>query len=247
MAPASPHLPIFTYDFTAAASHRPIHSSPLSSSPLRPSQTSPLPLSSRDPNALPRRDFNSSPTKPAPQSSEKSKWTKFDTREAKKNPLRQNRESASEGRRKLFLKNVRQRQDDKAWERRGGDQEVLKLEWSALDRRRRQQKDTDIDGLVFEQDLEDIPEYPTAQQPAPDEDDTMVDSHAMEEEAELDAMLSAYEAHSPQQAPLQRLDSPSLSDDEYDNLFMDLLSLPPNRQQSQESGDLALSGQMDLS
>jgi len=36
----------------------------------------------------------------------------------------QKREEARESRRKLFLKNVRERADDKAWERRGGDQEV---------------------------------------------------------------------------------------------------------------------------
>ncbi|KAK6076765.1 hypothetical protein SCUP234_03175 [Seiridium cupressi] len=244
MSPSSPQLPIFNFDFTTVTSHRPAHSSPLSSSPIRASQTSP-PLTPRDPNALPRRSFNSSPIKPTLGAQEKTKWTKFNSRDVKRNPLKQNRESASEGRRKLFLNNVRQRQDDKAWERRGGNQEVLKLEWSTLDRRWRQQKDADIDGLVFEDELEDIPELPEVPRPAADEDDMMVDTHAMEEEAELEAMLSAYEAQSSQPLP-QRPNSPSLSDDEYDSLFMDLLS-QQGPQRHEQSQDILLSGQMDLS
>lgn len=123
MSPPSPHLPIFNFDFTTATSHKPAHSSPLSSSPIRASQSSP-PLSPRDSNALPRRGYFSSPSKSAFGNQEASKWTRFDARDAKKNPLKQSRENALEGKRKLFLKNVRQRHDDKAWERRGGDQEV---------------------------------------------------------------------------------------------------------------------------
>lgn len=161
---------------------------------------------------------------------------------------------------------MRQRQEDKAWERRGGDQEVslpefpllvsrstgpnaglfkvLKLEWSAIDRRRRQQKDTDIDGLIYEDELEDIPELTEQHQTAP-EDDMMVDTHAMEEEAELEAMRLAYEAQNSQQ-PAQRSQSPSMSDDEYDDLFMDLLS-QQGQPQPVSDGDIVLSGQMDLS
>jgi hypothetical protein len=123
MSPPSPHLPIFNFDFTTATSHKPAHSSPLSSSPIRASQTSP-PLSPRDPNTLPRRGFFSSPINPAACNQEKSKWTRFETRDVKKNPLKQSRDNAVEGKRKLFLKHVRQRRDDQAWERRGGDQEV---------------------------------------------------------------------------------------------------------------------------
>lgn len=44
---------------------------------------------------------------------------------ARPNPLTaQKREAAQESRRKLFLKNVRQRAEDRRWERRGGEQEV---------------------------------------------------------------------------------------------------------------------------
>jgi hypothetical protein len=85
-----------------------------------------------------------------------------------------------------------------------------------------------------------VPE--TTQPPSEDLDEMMVDSHAREEEAELDAMLSMYEAPSSSQAPA-RPDSPCLSDDDdYDSLFMDLLS-----QQGQSSQDIVLSGEMDMS
>ncbi|KAK8055869.1 hypothetical protein PG993_001096 [Apiospora rasikravindrae] len=242
-----PH-PTATFDFTSP--YKPNVSSPLSSSPVRASSSQSSPLSPRDSNRC-NFQFQSSPI-PAP------KLFKYASRPAKPNPLRQSRENAQESRRKLFLKNVRQRQDDRQWERRGGDQEVLKLEWSLLDRRRRQQKESDLDGFVFDEEIdEDIPTDPAAMAtgdshtPGVDIDDMMLD--AMEQDE--DAMLSMYEAEAlstqPQQQQHQqgsppRPDSPFVSDDEdYDNIFMDLLS---NRQQEYNppSHDFA-SGEMDMS
>lgn len=108
---------------------------------------------------------------------------------------------------------------------------------------RKQQKNADIDGLVFEDELDDIPEAMEEQAPPEDFDEMMVDSHAQREEAELDAMFSMYEAESSSQQPPVRPHSPCLSDDDdYDSLFMDLLS-----QQQQSSPDIFLSGQMDMS
>ncbi|KAI1778697.1 hypothetical protein F4818DRAFT_307704 [Hypoxylon cercidicola] len=224
-------MPSFNLDFS---SHRPVRSSPLSSSPIRPSQSSP-PLSPCSPNTLPGRDIQSSPLKAPPTK------FKFASRSAKPNPLRQTRENAQESRRRLFLKNVRQRADDLKWERRGGDQEALKLEWSMLDRHWRQQKNADLDGMVFEDEIEDIPElqYDTRQNP----DDMMVDAMAQEEEEEINAMLSMLEAQSSQSPQLPAgLPSSAPSDDEdYDSIFRDLMS------QDRSSQDFALSGQMDIS
>ncbi|XXH04308.1 hypothetical protein Hte_010722 [Hypoxylon texense] len=241
-------MPTFNLDFSSP--HRPMHSSPLSSSPIRPSQSSP-PLSPRDPNTLPGRDIQSSPIKAPPSR------FKFASRNAKPNPLRQTRENAQESRRNLFLKNVRRRADDRQWERRGGDQEVkfalflpknpaLKLEWSMLDRQRRQQKNADLDGMVFEDEIEDISElqYDAHRQPDDTLDDMMVDAMAQEEEEEMDAMLSMYEAQSSQRpagipSPLPQALS---DDDDYDSIFRDLMS-----EQDRTSRDFALSGQMDTS
>ncbi|KAK5632130.1 hypothetical protein RRF57_007844 [Xylaria bambusicola] len=222
--------PIFNFDFSSP--HRPSVPSPLSSSPLRPSQTSP-PLSPREPNTLPRHDTQSSPIR-GPSSNFKY------SRNVKLNPLRLSREKAQESRRTLFLKNVRKRADDKKWEQRGGDQEALKLEWHILDKQRRQEKEMDLDGFVYENELEDIPENPYELSQAAD--DTMVDAMAQEEEAELDAMLSLLDTDSSSQLP-RRPDTPSLSDDEnYDTLFMNMLS-----QQTDEGDGFISSGQMDMS
>lgn len=114
-----------------------------------------------------------------------------------------------------------------------------------LDRQRRQQKDADLDGIVFEDEIEDIPELQRESPQNPD--DMMVDAIAQEEEEELNAMFSMYEAQSsrlsqPSQPPMQT-EPPALSDDEdYDDIFQDLLS-----QQEGSTQDLALSGQMDIS
>lgn len=98
----------------------------------------------------------------------------------------------------------------------------------------------DIDGLVFNDELEDIAENPREVQE--ETDDMMVDAIAREEEAELDAMLALLDTASSPQAP-RRPDTPSLSDDEdYDTLFMDMLS-----QQRDDRDEFILSGQMDMS
>ncbi|KAI1112329.1 hypothetical protein F5Y14DRAFT_442670 [Nemania sp. NC0429] len=224
--------PIFNLDFSSP--HRPAVPSPLSSSPIRPSQSSP-PLSPRDPNTLPRRDTLSSPIR-GPSSK-----FKYASRQAKPNPLRLGREKAQEGRRTLFLKNVRQRAEDRKWEKRGGDQEALKLEWHVLNMRRRQEKDMDIDGLIFGEELDEIAEDP--REVREETDDMMVDAIAREEEAELDAMLSLLDTTSSPQAS-RRPDTPSSLDDEedYDALFMDMLS-----QQRDDRDEFILSGEMDMS
>ncbi|KAI0595409.1 hypothetical protein F4775DRAFT_375008 [Biscogniauxia sp. FL1348] len=231
---ATMHTPIFNLEFSTP--HRPAVSSPLSSSPIRPSQAS-SPLSPRHPNTLPRRDIQSSPIQGP------SKF-KYASRNAKPNPLKQTKQSAQESRRKLFLKNVRQRADDKVWERRGGDQEALKLEWAAFNRQWKKQKDTDIDGFVFEDELNDIPQLPHS---TPDDDEMMVDTMAQDEERELEAMISMFETDSFSHQPTRpESPSPSLSlsdDDDYDSLFRDLLS----QQQQSNSQNHMSSSQMDMS
>ncbi|KAI0440452.1 hypothetical protein F4803DRAFT_563824 [Xylaria telfairii] len=224
--------PIFNLDFSSP--HRPVISSPLSSSPLRPSQASP-PLSPRDPNTLPRREIQSSPIRGS-----SSKFSKYASRTVKPNPLRLSRENAQESRRTLFLNNVRQRADDRKWEQRGGDQETLKLEWNVLNRQRKQEKDMDLDGIVYHDELDDIPENVFEAQA--ETDDMMVDAIAREEEAELDAMLSLLDTSSSSQT-LEQPSTLSLSDDEdYDSLFMDILS-----QQSTDYDTFISSGEMDMS
>ncbi|KAI1093124.1 hypothetical protein F5B19DRAFT_163748 [Rostrohypoxylon terebratum] len=228
-------MPIFNLDFSSP--HRPAHSSPLSSSPIRPS--SPPPLGHRDPNTLPRFDTQSLPIR---ESSTKFKFA----RNVKPNPLRQNRENAQESRRNLFLRNVRKRADDRAWDRRGGDQETLKLEWSILDRQRREQKNADIDGIVFEDELDDILELQRPQmEQQQDPDEMMVDAMVQEEEEELNAMLSMLETHS-SQAHGGTMSSTLVDDDDYDDLFMDFLSQQDQGNQNANQ-QFASSGQMDMS
>lgn len=96
-------MPIFSD--SAWGRHQPAEPSPLSSSPIRASS----PLSPLDRNSVPQRGCFSSP--PGPPS-------KFASRPSKPNPLNRNREEGQQTRRQLFLKNVRGRAEDRAWERR---------------------------------------------------------------------------------------------------------------------------------
>ncbi|KAI2624061.1 hypothetical protein GGS21DRAFT_493975 [Xylaria nigripes] len=223
--------PIFNLDFSSP--RRSAASSPLSSSPLRPSQ-SPPPISPRGQCDLVRRETQSSPIQ-GPSSR-----LKYASRNVKPNPLRLTRDKAQESRRTLFLKNVYQRSEDKKWQLRGGDQEALKLEWNVLNKRRRQEKDTDLDGFVFDDELEDIPKNP--QQVQQEADSIMVDVIAQQEEAELNATLSSLTTGSFTQE-LGRSENNLLSDDEdYDALFLEMLS-----QQDSHAGGLTSPNQMDLS
>lgn len=120
--------PIFSFSLDASSPpapqyyHRPAVSSPLSSSPIRPSSVSPPhPLAPRDPNSMSFfRQSQSSPIKP-----QATKF-KYANRTARPNPVVKRREDAQDGRRRLFLQNVRQRQEDEKWEKRGGENEVRK-------------------------------------------------------------------------------------------------------------------------
>ncbi|ROW00806.1 hypothetical protein VMCG_06539 [Cytospora schulzeri] len=242
---------------TASASYRPAVSSPLSSSPIR--ATTPPPLTPRDANA--RREVQSSPTAAAKHTS------KFASRPTRPNPVNQKREVAQEGRRKLFLRNVRQRAEDRRWEMRGGEQELLKLEWFSLNKDLQRAKNADLDGIVFESDIEEaarlreeaMSRSSFARREAPESnpgaDEMMVDALEQEQLAELE-QLEALEASildgsvdersrwQQQQRSQKPPDSPHWSDDDdYDELFMDYLS---QEQQSQNQAPDP-SGEMDLS
>jgi hypothetical protein len=81
------------------------------SSPIFPSRTGLVSPTSTDQNGA---GFSSS-TNPK---------FRFATRNARPNPVLRRREDAQETRRRLFFQNVRQRQEDKRWEMRGGEDEV---------------------------------------------------------------------------------------------------------------------------
>lgn len=92
--------------FSNVWDHRPNVPSPLSSSPVRASS----PLSPIDTNVYSQRQVQSSPIK-------QPKF-KYASRPTRPNPVVRKREDAQESRRKLFLQNVRQNREDKAWQRR---------------------------------------------------------------------------------------------------------------------------------
>ncbi|KAG8169129.1 hypothetical protein KVR01_001878 [Diaporthe batatas] len=257
---------------SSPSAHRPAISSPLSSSPIR--ATTPPPLSARDANA--RRETQSSPISASWSSSPGTTKpvSRFAARPTRPNPVvSQKREAAQESRRKLFLKNVRQRAEDQRWERRGGEQELLKLEWISLNKDLQQAKNADLDGHVFESDIEEASRlreeeeaaaaasgssaaapWGQAGQSNANVDQMMVDTLEREQRAEIEeyeAMVAAMQNGAPdghqwgEHDERQPPDSPQLSDDDddYDALFMDYLS---QEQQSAAPAPIS-SGEMDLS
>ncbi|GJN86478.1 hypothetical protein VFPFJ_09369 [Purpureocillium lilacinum] len=201
--------------------HRPSIPSPLSSSPIRASS----PLSPIHENTLSQRQTQSSPIQPPK--------FKYAARPTRPNPVVRRREVAQESRRRTFLQSVRQKSDDRAWQRRDIEGQFLKTSW--LDDRGRLARDApdfteaDIDdAMAFHEEVEQ-----------PHEDDMVMETNP--EDEELEAMLESYEEQ--QHAPSQRPPSPTLSDEEYDDIFAELLS----QEQSQPEFSQNSTDHMDMS
>ncbi|KAF5026199.1 hypothetical protein F66182_1763 [Fusarium sp. NRRL 66182] len=210
--------------FSGSWDHRPVVSSPLSSSPARATS----PLSSIDTNSRPERQVQSSPI-PPPK-------FKFSSRPTRPNPVVRKREEAQEGRRKLFLQNVRQGREDKAWRRRDIEGQFWKKNYLA-DQGQLSHDAPD----VTEADIEEAMAFQQEHAPIPEEDERMMD-----EEEQLEAMFASYEEQ--QISSSQRPPSPTLSDQDYDDVFAELIAQEQSRQriypesqdQMDTSGDIEM-------
>ncbi|TDZ26132.1 hypothetical protein Cob_v000088 [Colletotrichum orbiculare MAFF 240422] len=206
--------PVSIFNERTSWDFKPAVPSPLSSSPIRASS----PLSPIQDNAV--RHTQSSPI-PPPK-------FKYAARQTRPNPVVRRREEAQESRRKLFLQNVRQRADEKAYTRRDMEGTLLKSDWDRETRRRFYAKQLEGDAVFSEADIEDAATFTQSRPPSvPDDaDDMMIDAIAQEEQEELDALLSSYSQSSEAQSAQSAQSDPyNLSDDEeYEMLFKNLVS-----------------------
>ncbi|KAK7433101.1 hypothetical protein QQZ08_000030 [Neonectria magnoliae] len=211
--------------FSGSWNHRPVVPSPLSSSPVRASS----PLSPIDKNSFSQRQVQSSPIQPLK--------FKYASRPTRPNPVVRKREDIQEGRRKLFLQNVRQKSDDKAWQRRDVEGQLLKTSFLA------NQGQLSYDAPEFsEADIEDAMTFQQEEFQIPEEDEMMVDD-AMEDQ-ELEAMLASYQEQHP--ASMQRPPS-TISDDDYDDIFAELISQEQQQARHQEAlNQMDISGEDDV-
>lgn len=117
--------------------------------------------------------------------------------------------------------------------------QLLKLEWWRLNRELQQAKESDIEGFIRVEDIEDEP--PIDQQAKMEMDfDSMLDAMEQGEQAELEALLESLPSEA--QTLPNRPESMHFSDDEdYDKLFMELLSTQPNEQPTTDSDDVDMS------
>ncbi|GAB1315144.1 hypothetical protein MFIFM68171_05354 [Madurella fahalii] len=234
--------------------NRPAIPSPLSSSPIRTASSPPAPYQQQEqqqqqqyhyyplsPCRFQRGTTQSSPIFPSSNSdsnnisSSSSSKFRFATRNPRPNPALKRREDAQECRRRLFLQNVRHRADEKRWERRGGEDEMLKLEWWRLNRERERLLAGDPDACFFwsVDEVEALEEEQGKDERMRgmgcdadmDVDALMVDDMEQHEEAEVEALVSVLEGRGKMSS------SPHFSDDEdYDGLFMDLISQQQQQQ-----------------
>ncbi|KAG8677002.1 hypothetical protein FPOAC2_03119 [Fusarium poae] len=202
--------------FTGNWDHRPAISSPLSSSPVRAS--SPI-----DRNAHSQRQIQSSPIKPPK--------FKFASRPTRPNPLNRKREEVQDGRRRQFLQNVKQSREEKAWQRRDIEGQFLKTNYLA-DRGQLLHDAPE----VTEADIEEAMTFYQEQPPIPEEDEMMMD-----EEEQLEAMLASYEEQ--QMISSQRPLSPTLSEEDYDDVFAELIA----QEQAQQRMQMQPHDRMDTS
>ncbi|KAG6157496.1 hypothetical protein E4U47_001390 [Claviceps purpurea] len=205
-----------TTAFSGPWDHRPSVPSPLSSSPIRATS----PLSPVDRNTLPKRlrEVQSSPI-------QQSKF-RYASRPARQNPLLRSREALQESRRRNFFQNVRQRAEDKAWQRRDIEGQFLKN--SLLADMGRLSHDAPV---LSERDLEDAM---TVHEERYMEDDEDMLGDCPQEDDDIEAMVASFEQDQRRSrgggggggggGGRERASSPGLSDEEYDDIFAELIS-----------------------
>ncbi|KAF4595102.1 hypothetical protein GQ602_000715 [Ophiocordyceps camponoti-floridani] len=199
--------------FSASRDHRPYVPSPLSSSPIRASSppnghnSSPpnirasSPLSPLDGNSRHQRQVQSSPIRPPPPK------FRYAARTARPNPILRSPEANRQARHRGFLQMVRDKADDKAWQRRDIETQFLKNNWLANIGR----LSHDAPSLT-EEDLADAMALNSdSPQPSEEEEVDMMDE-SNREQRELEAMAASFEEQ----------DLVPTSDDEYDEIFAEL-------------------------
>ena len=140
----------------------------------------------------------------------------------------------------MFLQNVRQRAEDQKWEKRGGENELLKLEWWRLNRELQQAKESDIEGFVRVEEIEDEPPLDLQREPEMvDIDSMMLDAMEQEEQAEIDALLASLPSET--RTSHSRPESMHFDDEDYDSIFMELLSAQQNNQLTAALDDVEMS------
>lgn len=132
------------------------------------------------------------------------------------------REELQEQRRKSFLQNVRQKAEERSWQRRDIEGQFLKTSWLANVGR------LSYDAPSFsDADIEDAAAFsPETAQSQMDED--MIPEELMDEEQ----LLTSYEEEVMAQQG-SRLPTLAEEDDEYDDIFAELISQEQEHQQSQ--------------
>ncbi|KAI9048684.1 hypothetical protein LZ554_007515 [Drepanopeziza brunnea f. sp. 'monogermtubi'] len=191
----------------------------------------------------------------------------YSRRTTKANPLMSGLtgDDGRETRRKLFLKRVREGGEEKRWRERGGDEEIMRCLWVAENRRRDEKKQREAMGIT-EPPEEDEEERMV------NLDEVMVEEVAMSEELELEALLGNL---NPEDQDISHGDAPSnemdmlsgestndrvhtqashyqqsiygSDDDEYDNIFMDVIQEESRISSQQPSGSINDQEMMDLS
>ncbi|KAH0565935.1 hypothetical protein GP486_000656 [Trichoglossum hirsutum] len=193
----------------------------------------PSPLSPKNSNARPHV-FPLSPPLSPPSRTSRVKLP-FSKRPIKSNPLLHSTEHGRERQRNLFLKKVREEGADRQWKARGGDEEITRRIYLS-ERKRWEAAQAQI-----------ARELPALQEDDEDmgfnsfEDSRMVDDPMSEENIELEALVSLLESPD----PVDNRDSISAQpnsfsscseDEEYDRLFLDLISQECSHQERETSG-----------
>ncbi|KAL7936928.1 hypothetical protein V8C35DRAFT_332193 [Trichoderma chlorosporum] len=201
--------------------NRPAVSSPLSSSPARASS----PLSVDEQAPFNPRQIQSSPIRPVN--------FKYQARPARPNPVIKRREEAQEQRRRSFLQNVRQKAEDRSWQRRDIEGQFLKTNWLANVGR------LSYDAPSFsEADIEDAMAFSQEAEQSQMDDDSVPEELVQEE-----YMLTSYEEEAMAHQG-SRLPTLVEENDEYDDIFAELISQEGQHPQQQQSSQP--SNQMDI-
>lgn len=160
-----------------------------------------------------------------------------------------NKEEGRETRRKLFLKRVREGSEEKRWQNRGGEEEIMRVLWCGEERRRleslrAEEKFMTGDGIDGEINLEEV----EADEVAWREEEEMAYLRGLEESMadqqyqQLQGGMGGF-GQQQQERPMSMYGS---DDEEYDDIFQDVIEEEMRlSQQSQQTQQQEGSGGQD--
>ncbi|KAI9751727.1 MAG: hypothetical protein M4579_005946 [Chaenotheca gracillima] len=174
-------------------------------------------------------------------------------RDYKPNPLlRREKDGGRQRRRESFLKRVKEGGDERRWQARGGEDELMRTIYLSEQRQWREAQERIAQGVesgMLDERLRDEEEWAETTQNEMNATDSsqQVEALLLQEQQELEELAASMDAHQMQSGEPMSESNYGSDDDEYDSLFLDVVSREGAVEKSQPSHSVWQGESMDMS